>query len=61
VIKKLNEALNAALQDSGIRGKILKSGAIPVGGPPEALGSFMRAEYDKWGRVVREHGIKDTQ
>jgi tripartite-type tricarboxylate transporter receptor subunit TctC len=61
VIKKLNAALNAALQDSGVSGKILKSGAIPVGGPPEALGSFMRTEYEKWGRVVREHGIKDTQ
>jgi tripartite-type tricarboxylate transporter receptor subunit TctC len=61
LIKKLNEALNSALQDPDVRGKIVKSGAVPVGGSPEALGAFMRAEYDKWGRVVREHGIKDTQ
>jgi YD repeat-containing protein len=33
---------------------------VPVGGTPEALGAFIRAEYDKWGRVVREHGIKET-
>jgi len=25
-----------------------------------ALAAFMRAEYDKWGRVVAEHGIKET-
>jgi tripartite-type tricarboxylate transporter receptor subunit TctC len=61
VIKKLNDAVNAALADPDVRGKIVKSGAVPVGGTPDALGNFMRAEYDKWGRVVREHGIKETQ
>jgi tripartite-type tricarboxylate transporter receptor subunit TctC len=33
---------------------------VPVGGTPAALAAFMRAEYDKWGRVVREHGIQET-
>ncbi len=60
VIKKLNEAVNAALADPDVRGKIVKSGAVPVGGTPEALAAFMRSEYDKWGRIVREHGIKET-
>ncbi|HYQ08844.1 MAG TPA: tripartite tricarboxylate transporter substrate binding protein [Xanthobacteraceae bacterium] len=60
LIKKLNDAVNVALDDPDIRGKIVKSGAVPVGGTPEALGKFMRAEYDKWGRVVRDHGIKET-
>jgi tripartite-type tricarboxylate transporter receptor subunit TctC len=60
-IKKLNDAVNAALADPDVRGKIVKSGAVPVGGTPDALGKFMRSEYDKWGRVVREHGIKETQ
>ena len=50
---------NAALADPDVRGKIIKSGAVPVGGTPEALAAFMRAEYDKWGRVVRDHGIKE--
>lgn len=60
VIKKLNEAVNGALADPDVRGKIVKSGAVPVGGTPQALAAFMRSEYDKWGRVVREHGIKET-
>jgi len=59
-IKKLNDAANTALADPDVRDKIVKSGAVPVGGTPQALGAFMRAEYDKWGRVVREHGIKET-
>jgi tripartite-type tricarboxylate transporter receptor subunit TctC len=60
LIKKLNATVNAALADADVRDKIVKSGAVPVGGTPEALATFMRAEYDKWGRVVREHGIKET-
>jgi tripartite-type tricarboxylate transporter receptor subunit TctC len=60
LINKLNNAVNTALADPDVRGKIVKSGAVPVGGTPEALGTFMRAEYEKWGRVVREHGIKET-
>jgi tripartite-type tricarboxylate transporter receptor subunit TctC len=59
VIKKLNEAVNVALADPDVRDKIVKSGAVPVGGTPQALATFMRSEYDKWGRVVREHGIKE--
>ena len=61
LIRKLNEAVNSALADPDVRGKIFKSGAVPVGGTPDALGLFMRAEYDKWGRVVSEHGIRETQ
>lgn len=61
VIAKLNQAVNAALNDPQTRDKLVQSGATPVGGTPEAFGTFMKAEYEKWGRVVRERGIKDTQ
>ena len=42
-----------------IRRKLVDSGAVPVGGTPEAFGTFMKAEYEKWGRFVRERGIKE--
>jgi tripartite-type tricarboxylate transporter receptor subunit TctC len=61
VIAKLNAAVNAALDDPVVHDKIVKSGAVPVGGTPQAFGTFLKAEYDKWGRVVAERGIKDTQ
>jgi tripartite-type tricarboxylate transporter receptor subunit TctC len=59
LIGQLNAAVNAALADPDVRSKIVKSGAVPVGGTPEALAASMRSEYDKWGRVVRDHGIKE--
>jgi tripartite-type tricarboxylate transporter receptor subunit TctC len=60
VIAKLNKAVNDALKDPDVHEKLVKTGATPVGGTPEALGAFMKAEYEKWGRVVKERGIKET-
>ncbi len=60
-IAKLNKAVNDVLKDPEVHDKLVKAGATPVGGTPESLGTFMKAEYEKWGRVVRDRGIKDTQ
>ncbi len=61
VIAKINAAVNAALTDPPTRDKLVQSGATPAGGTPASFGTFMRAEYEKWGRVVHDRGIKDTQ
>jgi len=58
VIDKLNKAVDAALADPVLHDKLVKTGATPVGGTPEALGTFMKAQYDKWGRVIQANGIK---
>ena len=61
VIAKINQAINAALTDPPTRDKLVQSGATPAGGTPASFGTFMKAEYEKWGRVVHDRGIKDTQ
>jgi tripartite-type tricarboxylate transporter receptor subunit TctC len=61
VIVRINGAVNAALNDAHTHDKLVQSGATPVGGTPESFGTFMKAEYEKWGRVVKERNIKDTQ
>jgi tripartite-type tricarboxylate transporter receptor subunit TctC len=60
VIAKINKAVDDALKDPEVHDKLVKAGATPVGGTPEQLGTFMKAEYEKWGRVVKEHDVKDT-
>jgi tripartite-type tricarboxylate transporter receptor subunit TctC len=59
VVAKLNKAVDDALKDPEVHDKLVKTGATPVGGTPEQLGTFMKAEYEKWGRVVKEHDIKE--
>jgi tripartite-type tricarboxylate transporter receptor subunit TctC len=61
VIAKLNKAVDDALKDPEVHDKLVKAGATPIGDTPQSLGTFMKAEYEKWGRVVHDRGIKDTQ
>ena len=59
VIAKINKAVNDAMADPAVHDKLVKAGATPVGGTPQAFGTFLKAEYDKWGRVVEANGIKE--
>jgi tripartite-type tricarboxylate transporter receptor subunit TctC len=57
-VARLNRALNAALALPEVREKMAGAGIELAPGTPEELAQFVRAEYDKWGRVIRTAGIK---
>jgi tripartite-type tricarboxylate transporter receptor subunit TctC len=57
VVRRLNRETNAVLADAGMKQKLAEQGADAVGGPPEAFAKHVRAEREKWGRLVRERGI----
>ena len=59
LLATLNRAVNAALADETVRDKLIKSGAVPAAGTPEALGKLLQSELDRWGKVIREKGIKE--
>ena len=60
IINKLHDAFVQAINDPGIKAKLIDSGAIPVANTPAEFGKFFRAEYERWGKVVRERGIKEN-
>jgi len=41
-----------------VKARLRQVGALPAGGTPEQALSFHRAEYEKWGNVVRSTGAK---
>jgi tripartite-type tricarboxylate transporter receptor subunit TctC len=55
-IKSLNEALNAALSKGEVRGRLALDGSKPLGGSPEQLATFIKAEHARWAQAVRESG-----
>jgi tripartite-type tricarboxylate transporter receptor subunit TctC len=58
VIRKLNEAVNAVVNDPVIRQRLVEEGAeIRLMTPRETAG-FMRAENVRWVKVVQDAGIK---
>jgi tripartite-type tricarboxylate transporter receptor subunit TctC len=60
VIAKLHDAFVKAINDPTVKEKLIQSGAIPVADSPAEFGKFLKSEFDRWGKVVREKGIKDA-
>jgi tripartite-type tricarboxylate transporter receptor subunit TctC len=58
ILKRMNEELNKALKDPRVAASLTDQGIEIVGGPPEELDRFVRAEMAKWAAVVKENGIK---
>ena len=58
IIAKLNAATTRALQSPVVRSQFLKFGAEPTTGTPEQFGAFIKAETERFGKLVRELGIQ---
>jgi tripartite-type tricarboxylate transporter receptor subunit TctC len=58
VIAHLHETLVAALATPELRARLTVLDVEPVGSTPAELGRFLRAEYEKWGKVIRSVGIE---
>jgi tripartite-type tricarboxylate transporter receptor subunit TctC len=58
IVNRLNAEFDAALQMPDVREKIGAVGMVPVGGPAEQFTAHIRAEAERWGRVVKTRGIK---
>jgi tripartite-type tricarboxylate transporter receptor subunit TctC len=58
ITTKLSAELNSILQEPEVRAQLERQGMIPVGGPPEHLGTFVQEDLARWKRVVTETGLK---
>jgi tripartite-type tricarboxylate transporter receptor subunit TctC len=57
IVNKLNAAIERVLAMEDVRQRFASMGVEPVGGPPEAFARHVRAESDKWGRLIRAANI----
>ena len=58
IVAKVNGAVRKALEDADVKAAFAKQGIDAAGSTPAEFGTYMRAESDKWGKVVRDAGIK---
>jgi tripartite-type tricarboxylate transporter receptor subunit TctC len=58
VVKKLNDATVRALRSPDIRERMTQIGFDVVAGTPEEFGQFMKAEVERWKKVVQRGGIQ---
>jgi tripartite-type tricarboxylate transporter receptor subunit TctC len=58
VIQKLNNEINAALADPGVKAKLADLGGIVVAGSATDFGKVIADEIEKWAKVIKFAGIK---
>ncbi len=58
IIAKLNATINAALKDPKVLERIEELGGLTMEGTPQQFGEIVKAETEKWQKVVEFSGIK---
>ncbi|OGA49866.1 MAG: hypothetical protein A3F74_15680 [Betaproteobacteria bacterium RIFCSPLOWO2_12_FULL_62_58] len=58
IIERLNKELNTIVQLPDIKEAARAEGSTIVGGAPEQFRDYLKSEYAKFGKLVKEAGIK---
>ena len=58
VVTRWNVEVGKILASAEIRERFINDGLEPMGGSPESFGQFIRAEIDKYAKVIKLAGIK---
>jgi tripartite-type tricarboxylate transporter receptor subunit TctC len=58
IVQRLNREFVRALNAPDVKEKVIAQGNFVIGDTPEQFGAYIREEYEKWGRVVKQANIK---
>jgi len=58
IIAKLSGAFHAALTDADVRRRLAQAGVMASPSTPEAFALYINQEIARWGKLIREKGIK---
>jgi tripartite-type tricarboxylate transporter receptor subunit TctC len=56
IVQRLSTEIAKALQDQEVQNNFRAAGVDATSMGPKELSTFMRAEYEKWGKVVKDTG-----
>ncbi|MDD0808749.1 tripartite tricarboxylate transporter substrate binding protein [Curvibacter sp. RS43] len=58
VVAQLSKALQSALNATAVKARLQALGVEPLPGTPAQMATFAKAEREKWGRVIKQVGVK---
>ena len=58
IVAKLNADIGKVLASAEVRERLAADAAEPGGGTPRELAEYLKADYERWGRVVRDAKIR---
>lgn len=61
VVQRLAKAAMESVNDPAVHKRLVDMGLEPTGYAPDKLGAIMKADFERWGPVIRESGFKPGQ
>jgi tripartite-type tricarboxylate transporter receptor subunit TctC len=58
ITKKLAKDCADAVNTPAVKARLIALGATPVGSSPEQFAALIRADYEKWGPIIKAAGIR---
>jgi tripartite-type tricarboxylate transporter receptor subunit TctC len=58
IVATVNDAMNAALADPGLRQRLATLGVQPMPMTPAQLGTFIAGQSEKWADLIKFAAIK---
>jgi tripartite-type tricarboxylate transporter receptor subunit TctC len=58
IVNRLNREIVRALNEASTKQTLFNSGVVVVGSSPEELGNFIKSSIAKWGKVIKDAGIR---
>ena len=58
IVAKLNGELDRLLRSADTRQRFAADGALPGAGTPAELAAYLKADFERWGAVIKAVGLK---
>lgn len=58
LVARISRDFIDALNNATVKERLTKLGASPIGGSPQAFDAKIRADYEKWGPIIKAAGMK---
>ena len=58
IVNKLSKEISRVLHQQDVKERLAADGAAPVGGSPAEFGDHIRAEVEKYRKIVKAIGLK---
>lgn len=59
MVERLNDFVRKAMAMPDVRERLAVTGADPVSSTPEQLAELLRRDHAKWGKLIRDHNIRE--
>jgi len=58
IVNRVNAGINNVLQQPEMKERFLALGVTPIISTPESLTAYLKSEIARWGKIIREMGLK---